>query len=426
MKRLMSVVLLSVTATVWAQDTLPVGVITSITGRFAEFGEQHQAGFQVALEEINAGGGVGGQQLELVLRDDTSDVNAALSAAESLAREVPIVLGAYSSSITNPLAQYFARQEFPFLVFTSSEDAITAPGSEYTFRLNQPASAYATVLFDIFDELNSAQDAGLETVALIHGNGPFESSVADAAVRLAEERGFEITERESYDRGVTDFRPILNRFATAAPDVVFMVSYAEDSVGLLRQSSEVGLNPRLFAGGAAGFALPNFIEGAGAAANFVVTATTWTQDAPYEGAQDLYERLTEALGGTNPSYHAAQAYAGLIDRRRRPRARRRHHARSGARGARRHRHRRDRLRLHQVRGLRRLSESKPADDARAAGTGRCVRHGVSGRRGDRRADLPDTRLERTLNGTGSPSQGLPTRRYGTLLRLFYKISSVGS
>ncbi len=304
--------MLGVTATGWAQETLPVGVITSITGRFAEFGEQHQAGFKVALEEINVGGGVNGQQLELVLRDDTSDVNAALSAAESLAREVPIILGAYSSSITNPLAQYFSRQEFPFLVFTSSEDAITAPGSESTFRLNQPASAYATVLFDIFDQLNSAQDAGLGTIALIHGNGPFESSVADAAVRLAEERGFEITERESYDRGVTDFRPILNRFASADPDVVFMVSYAEDSVGLLRQSSEVGLSPELFAGGAAGFALPNFIEGAGAAADYVVTATTWTQDAPYEGAGDLYERLTEALGGSAPSYHAAQAYAGLI------------------------------------------------------------------------------------------------------------------
>lgn len=313
MKRFsLAVVLLSAATAGWAQDTLPIGVITSITGRYAEFGEQHQAGLQVALDEINASGGVNGQQLELVLRDDTSDVNAALSAAESLAREVPIVLGAYSSSITNPLAQYFSRQEFPFLVFTSSEDAITVPGSASTFRLNQPASAYATVLFDIFDELNSARDAGLETVAVIHGNGPFEASVADAAERLAEERGFEITERESYDRGVTDFRPILNRFASSDPDVVFMVSYAEDSVGLLRQSSEVGLSPELFAGGAAGFALPNFIEGAGAAADFVVTATTWTQDAPYEGAQDLHARLTEALGGASPSYHAAQAYAGLI------------------------------------------------------------------------------------------------------------------
>lgn len=305
-------VLFAVTGTGSAQETLPVGVITSITGRYAEFGEQHQAGFAVALEEINAAGGVDGLPLELVLRDDTSDVNAALSAAESLAQEVPIVLGAYSSSITSPLAQYFSRQEYPFLVFTSSEDAITAPGSEWTFRLNQPASAYASVLFDIFDELNSGQDAGLETVAVVHGNGPFETSVADAAERLAEERGFTISERESYDRGVTDFRPILNRFASAEPDVVFMVSYAEDSVGLLRQASEVGLNPQVFAGGAAGFALPNFIEGAGAAADFVVTATTWTQDAPYEGARDLHARLKEALGGAEPSYHAAQAYAGLV------------------------------------------------------------------------------------------------------------------
>ena len=308
---LFSAVLLTLGAG-FAQDTLPIGVITSITGRYAEFGEQHQAGFAVALEEINANGGVNGQQIELVLRDDTSDVNAALSAAESLTRDVPLVLGAYSSSITNPLAQFFSRQGYPFLVFTSSEDAITDPGSEWTFRLNQPASAYATVLFDIFDQLNSAQDAGLSTIALIHGNGPFESSVADAVVQLSEERGFELTEQESYDRGVTDFRPILNRFASDDPDVVFMVSYAEDSVGLLRQASEVGLNPELFAGGAAGFALPNFIEGAGAAANYVVTATTWTKDAAYPGAGDLYTRLKEELGGTEPSYHAAQAYAGLI------------------------------------------------------------------------------------------------------------------
>ena len=67
----------------------------------------------------------------------------------------------------------------------------------------------------------------------------------------------------------------------------------------------------MFAGGAAGFALPNFIEGAGDAANYVVTATAWTEAVPYEGAQELYERLRNELG-KEPSYHAAQAYAGLI------------------------------------------------------------------------------------------------------------------
>lgn len=295
-----------------SEDSVQIGVITSITGRFAEFGEQHQAGFAVALEDVNAAGGINGKPVEIVLKDDTSDVNAALAAAEELIGEVPIVLGAYSSSITNPLGQYFTREEFPFLVFTSSDDAITRPGSAWVFRLNQPATAYAEVLFDIFDHLNETQDAALETIAIIHGNGNFETAVSDAATSLAEERGYEIVERESYDRGITDFRPVLNRFVAAEPDIVLMVSYAEDSVGIMRQASEVNLSPDLFAGGAAGFALPGFVESGGEAANYVITATAWTKDVAYPGAQELYERLKEKLGGKEPSYHAAQAYAGII------------------------------------------------------------------------------------------------------------------
>src|SRR5690606_33505640 len=94
-----------------AQEPVRIGVITSITGRFAEFGEQHRAGVQVALEDVNAAGGIDGRPVEIVWEDDTSDVNAALAAAERLVnQDVPLVMGAYSSSITNPLAQYFTRQ----------------------------------------------------------------------------------------------------------------------------------------------------------------------------------------------------------------------------------------------------------------------------------------------------------------------------
>src|SRR5690606_18364390 len=73
----------------------------------------------------------------------------------------------------------------------------------------------------------------------------------------------------------------------------------------------VGLDAKVFAGGAAGFALPGFIEGAGPATEYVYTATMWTEDVPYPGAQELNARLTEILGRV-PSYHAAQAYAGII------------------------------------------------------------------------------------------------------------------
>ncbi len=295
-----------------SQDSVRVGVITSLTGRFATFGEQQQAGMDVALEEVNEAGGINGMMMELVLEDDTSEVNVALAAAEQLVNQgLPLVMGAYSSSITNPLSQYFARQGYPFLVFTSSADSITQPGSEWVFRLNQPAAAYAEVLFDLMDQINAGGDGTLQTIAIIHGNGTFESAVSDAALRLADERGYEIVEDENYDKGVTDFRPVLNRFAAADPDVVMMVSYEDDGIAIMRQAKEVGLNAKLFAGGAAGFALPSFIEGAGDAADYVVTATAWTQDVSYPGAQSLYERLVEKLG-KEPSYHAAQGYAAVI------------------------------------------------------------------------------------------------------------------
>ncbi len=313
MKRFAILAVVVLMATALAQDTVKIGVITSITGRFAEFGEQHQAGIKAALEDVNAAGGINGAAVEVVFEDDTSEVNAALAAAEKLVNmDLPLVMGAYSSSITNPLAQYFTRQQRPFLVFTSSDDAITRPGSPWIYRINQPSYAYAKVLFDVFDSINAEQGEGtLHTIVTIHGNGAFESAVADAVDLLARDRGYEVLQRQDYDQSGADFRPILNRFAAEKPDVVFMVSYAADSVALMRQIQEVGLNAKVFAGGAAGFALPGFIEGAGPATEFVYTATTWTKDVPYPGAQELNDRLTEILGRT-PSYHAAQAYAGII------------------------------------------------------------------------------------------------------------------
>ncbi len=303
-------VMLLLGSTTLAQDTVKIGVITSFTGRFAEFGAQHRAGFEVALAEINASGGIHGKPLELVIEDDTSDQKAALAAAEKLVNQgVPIVLGAYSSSITNPLSQYFTRQEMPFLVFTSSADSITSPGSDWVFRINQPASTYAEILFDVFDYLSETEP--LSTIALIHGNGTFENAVATAAERLAAERGYQLVDMQSYDQGLTDFRPILNRFKARNPDVVFMVSYSADAVALMRQVKETGLEAKVFVGAAAGFALPEFLEGAQDAADYVITATAWTKDVNYPGADGLYQALLEARG-KEPTYHAAQAYAGLL------------------------------------------------------------------------------------------------------------------
>jgi branched-chain amino acid transport system substrate-binding protein len=197
--------------------------------------------------------------------------------------------------------------EMPLLVSGSADDSITNPGSPYVFRAKSISTTYARTLFDLFDALG-----GLKTIAIIAGDGSFEQSVAAAADARARVRGYRVVARETYARGLTDFRPLLNRFRTLGADVVFMVSYEEDAVALLRQAKEVNLNPKLFAGAAAGFAIEAFIKGAGDAAEWVFTATSWTPDVRYPGARGLYERLKQALEGGEPSYHAAETYMALI------------------------------------------------------------------------------------------------------------------
>lgn len=292
----------------WAQQPVEIGIITSLSGRFATFGSMQMAGYQVALDEIQARGGVLGRPVVLVVEDDASDQNAALSAAERLLqRGVPLILGTYSSGISKPLAQYMTRRQAPLIVSGSADDSITRPGSEWVFRAKTNSSAYARSLLDL-----AATLGGMKTMAILAGSGAFEQSVADAAESMAKGQGYQVVAREAYDRGLTDFRPILNRFLRLNPDILFMVSYEEDAVAIMRQAKEVNLNPKMFAGGAAGFALESFLKGAGDAAEWVFSATSWTPDVHYPGARELYEKLKARLRGEEPSYHAAEAYMALI------------------------------------------------------------------------------------------------------------------
>src|SRR5690606_23924614 len=86
-----------------ARAQVKVGVINSMSGNFAAFGQRYNTGMQVALEEINANGGINGEKLELIVQDDRSDAQSALAAVESLNKQdVPLIIGSYASGITGP------------------------------------------------------------------------------------------------------------------------------------------------------------------------------------------------------------------------------------------------------------------------------------------------------------------------------------
>jgi branched-chain amino acid transport system substrate-binding protein len=291
-----------------AAEPIRLGVITSLSGSFATFGAMEVAGYKVALAEVNARGGVLGRPVEMIVEDDASNQNAALAAAEKLiGRGTPLILGAYASSITKPLAGYLTREKVPLLNSNSADTGITKPGSPYVFRVGQTTDSFADACFEMAHTL-----PGLKKVAILVSNDALGKSAAKSAKDRAVAVGMTVVAEQTYDRGLTDFRPTLNAFKALSPDVVVLSSYEEDAAALMRQAKEVALDARLFTSvGATGYAIPQFITGAGDAAEFVTSASPWRPEAKYPGAQELYAHLKAALGG-EPSHHAAKAYGGMI------------------------------------------------------------------------------------------------------------------
>ncbi|GGL83897.1 hypothetical protein GCM10010840_22120 [Deinococcus aerolatus] len=162
-----------------AQSTIRIGAVTSLSGRFATFGAMQQAGFRVAVDELNARGGVNGQKLELLLEDDASDTNKALNAVEKLVNQkVPVVIGAYSSGITKPLSQYMARVKVPLLVATAIDETITRPGNAYTFRVNNQSSVYTRSLLDQLKKIGGTKTGVLAAAIRRGGTEPEKVRVA--------------------------------------------------------------------------------------------------------------------------------------------------------------------------------------------------------------------------------------------------------
>lgn len=287
-----------------------VGVINSLSGTFAAFGDRYDAGMAVALEEINATGGINGQPLELLIQDDRSDAQSALAAVESLGNQgVPMIIGSYASGITGPMSKLTTRQKIPLLVLGSADDTITKPGSDWVFRAKHNSTIVATAYINYLTELREA-NPGLKTIAVMHGNGAWPTSVMKAAVKQAKEAGFEIVGNQAYDQGATDFRPILNKFRSVNPDILLTSSYADDGIAIARQITEVGLEPKVVAIDTASSTV-SFIAQVGDNAENIVSAVSWSPDVKYEGTPELYARL-KAKTGEEPSFYEAEGYLALV------------------------------------------------------------------------------------------------------------------
>jgi branched-chain amino acid transport system substrate-binding protein len=148
------------------------------------------------------------------------------------------------------------------------------------------------------------------SIAILYESSDFGTSGADEMEKYAGQVGMKVLVKEKYEKGAVDFKPILTKVKTQKPDVIYMVSYVMDASLLMKQIKELRIDAKIFAGGAAGFAIPEFLHNAKDAAEYVVTATLWSPQVYYPGAKEFAEKYRTQYG-EYPSYHGAEAYAAL-------------------------------------------------------------------------------------------------------------------
>lgn len=284
-----------------------VGVPLPLTGADATFGESMKRGMDLAAAEVNARGGVQGRKLTLVYEDNAGRPENTQQIVERMARDSSIAMltGEFRSANTLIAAKIAEQLKLPYVVPSGCADEITQQGFAWVFRSIQPCSEFNDALLDMLKT-----ETKPKTFAIVHGTDLFGTSQKDAITAMARANNIEVVLTQGFEQGSADFKPILLQVKNKNPDVVFFAAFQADAILLMRQSQEVDLNPRVFVGAALGFLLPEFIQGAGKAAEYVVSTNTWDPSIEYKGNKEFIASYQKQHGAV-PNTFAAFSYAAI-------------------------------------------------------------------------------------------------------------------
>ena len=316
-KHLKTVLLLALAAVVPAAtafaDHRPGNVVVmggtlALSGRYAEPAGRYLNARKLYVDELNAHGGLLGHNVELRILDDKSDTRTAIELYERLITQdkVDLVLGPYSSAITDAVANVMERYKRPFVAPGAASKGIWQRGRKYVFSVPR------TVAQDYQKgALQIAKEMGIKRIAVIGEGSLFPRQSTEGTLEWAKKLDLEVVLLQSYHKDEKDFTAILKKIEASGAEAIFSNSYFADSVAQLRQMRELGINVKMFAG-TVGPALPKFVEELGATAEFTLGFSRWEPNPAlgHPGMTGFIEKYEQRYG-VKPNYHAASAYAEM-------------------------------------------------------------------------------------------------------------------
>ena len=256
-----------------AAEPIKIGFFSPTTGFAAADGTSALNSANLAVEMVNAAGGVLGRQLELVAYDDAAAPDQASGIARKLIEQDMVVAGVSGSysGATRAAAPIFQEAGLPMIAAYAITPSITETGDKI-FRVGTLGTVQGKVGAELV-----ATVLGAKKVAILIVDNDFGVALTDGFKMRAAELGLEIVLEEKYPLGETEFRPIIGKIKEAAPDVIYATGYYNEAANLVNQAVEEGLTTQIV--GQEGYDSPKFIELAGPASEGVIITTDLNRDS---------------------------------------------------------------------------------------------------------------------------------------------------
>ncbi|MBA3877794.1 MAG: branched chain amino acid ABC transporter substrate-binding protein [Anaerolinea sp.] len=219
-------------------EPIIIGIITPLTGEVAIDGELTKKGIDLAVAEVNAGGGVGGRQIEVRLEDGACDPAATASAAEKLlTRDKVIALeGAFCSSATAAAMPLAARAQTPFVSALSTAADLTEQGNAWFSRFAPTEALMAAQATPIL-----VGELGIKKAAILTFNDDYGLSYAAAYDTELRAAGVEVVSVENFGANTQDFAPYISKIKTSGADTVFVAADTGPEAAVFKQMVQLGL-----------------------------------------------------------------------------------------------------------------------------------------------------------------------------------------
>jgi len=218
-------------------EPIRIGALTSLTGPFTSWGLHVEAGMQMAVDDLNANGGVDGRPIELIVADDQSDPEEAVIQFERLIEDgVVAIAGTISSGVGGATAAIAEESQMPLFFSKAGSDALLTADSRYTFRTCLPAGPMLAVPWAQY-----ANDAGFTKVGQMIADYAWGQSFLVASEGVFGEAGITL-QSEIAPVPEQDFTTYLRALDEFGPELILATGHPPGSGPILAQAADLGLD----------------------------------------------------------------------------------------------------------------------------------------------------------------------------------------